>query len=197
MYRLIDYICLLITNNHKTETTFNETSRWYLALKLNNFQWRIPSVWYMINDHAKELLDHPQKPIRQYIANVLVMSISFNVILPNGKSTRHPNIDQFIDTLCERLHQAIEVYERAPLVNYSDHVGEINHEARKALNLIDTGVLGLCAIILSSPYDISLYVPDALVLLCEHSQDPDPIQTSKKTCLSQFHCTHHNLLDEH
>ena len=38
------------------------------------------------------------------------------------------------------------------------------------------GVLGLCAIVLSSPYDIPTYVPDALMLLCEHSHDPDLIQ---------------------
>jgi proteasome activator subunit 4 len=38
------------------------------------------------------------------------------------------------------------------------------------------GVLGLCAIVLSSPYDIPTYVPDALMHLCEHSHDPDLIQ---------------------
>jgi hypothetical protein len=38
------------------------------------------------------------------------------------------------------------------------------------------GVLGLCAIVLSSPYDIPNHVPEALMLLCEHSHDPDLIQ---------------------
>ena len=38
------------------------------------------------------------------------------------------------------------------------------------------GVLGLCAIVLSSPYDIPKHVPEALMLLCEHSHDPDLIQ---------------------
>ena len=38
------------------------------------------------------------------------------------------------------------------------------------------GVLGLCAIVLSSPYDIPNNVPEALMLLCEHSHDPDLIQ---------------------
>jgi hypothetical protein len=40
------------------------------------------------------------------------------------------------------------------------------------------GVLGLCAIVLSSPYDIPNHVPEALMLLCEHSHDPDLIQVS-------------------
>ncbi len=38
------------------------------------------------------------------------------------------------------------------------------------------GVLGFCAIILSSPYDISIHVPDALMFLCDHSNDPNVIQ---------------------
>ncbi|CAF4364718.1 unnamed protein product, partial [Rotaria sordida] len=35
------------------------------------------------------------------------------------------------------------------------------------------GVLGLCTIVLSSPYDISNYVPAALMFLCEHLHDPN------------------------
>jgi hypothetical protein len=42
--------------------------------------------------------------------------------------------------------------------------------------IILIGILGLCAIVLSSPYDIPTYVPDALMLLCERSHDPDLIQ---------------------
>ena len=41
---------------------------------------------------------------------------------------------------------------------------------------VGVGVLGLCAIVLSSPYDIPEHVPEALMLLCEHSHDPDLIQ---------------------
>ncbi len=48
---------------------------------------------------------------------------------------------------------------------------------------IAVGNLGLCAIVLSSPYDIPTYVPDALMLLCEHSHDPDLIQV----CLFSSH----------
>jgi hypothetical protein len=42
--------------------------------------------------------------------------------------------------------------------------------------VIIVGVLGLCVIVLSSPYDIPTHVPDALTLLCEHSQNPHIIQ---------------------
>ncbi|CAF2134732.1 unnamed protein product [Rotaria magnacalcarata] len=59
------------------------------------------------------------------------------------------------------------------------------------------GVLGLCAIVLSNPYDIPMYVPDVLMLLCEHPHDPHLIQKSIKQCLSDFRHTHHDSWHEH
>ncbi len=57
---------------------------------------------------------------------------------------------------------------------------EVNNENNilntKILICYLLGVLGLCAIVLSSPYDIPNHVPEALMLLCEHSHDPDLIQ---------------------
>ncbi|CAF4420190.1 unnamed protein product, partial [Adineta steineri] len=38
----------------------------------------------------------------------------------------------------ERLQQAIEIYEKTPLANVSGQVVEIDPEARKALNFIET-----------------------------------------------------------
>ncbi|CAF3727711.1 unnamed protein product [Rotaria sp. Silwood1] len=366
MYRLIEFICTLI-NNQTIVNTFLETSRWFLVLKLTNFEWRIPAIWCAINEHAKEMLDHPYKAVREHIANVLSVSLSFDVKLLNGQSTRNPDANRFIDTIRERLHQAIETYQKEPLANISGEKIEINQEARKALNFIETviqfhtrifmcclqpmksaivrifpylcelesivsnenltisrtlvamtylhthfleslieqleqictsskwharraamefvqymifcnlfnarpykkqirelvfkclfdkqfevrtvtsvtlsglyrcgyiqineedftyfsqmskinyfikkkgktivstekiikrhgGVLGLCAIVLASPYDISNYVPDALMLLCEHSHDPDLIQESVKKGLLEFHRTHYDSWHEH
>jgi hypothetical protein len=45
------------------------------------------------------------------------------------------------------------------------------------------GVLGLCSIFLASPYDIPTHVPDALMLLSEHSHDPDLIQVGSLNLL--------------
>ena len=87
----------------------------------------------------------------------MALSLTFDVALPNGQSTRHPDANQFIDELRERLHQAIEVYEKTPLgnddwifvptatcehlslANFSAQKVEIDPEARKALNFIETG----------------------------------------------------------
>ncbi|CAF3094193.1 unnamed protein product [Rotaria sp. Silwood2] len=83
------------------------------------------------------------------------------------------------------------------MANISGERIEIDQQARKALNFIETGVLGLCAIVLSSPYDISYYAPAALMLLCKHSHDPDLIQKSVKKALSEFHRTHHDSWHQH
>ncbi|CAF3673338.1 unnamed protein product [Rotaria sp. Silwood1] len=67
MYQLIDFIRTLI-NNQINSNTFTETSRWSLIQTLKMFQWRIPSIWCTIHEHAKELLDYSFKPVREHIA---------------------------------------------------------------------------------------------------------------------------------
>ena len=68
-----------------------------------------------------------------FFASVLSISLSFDIKLPNGQSSRHPDANRFIDTIRERLHQAIQIYEQTPLDT------QIDSEARKALNFIETG----------------------------------------------------------
>lgn len=67
MHRLIEFIRTLIADQ-ATVNTFLETSRWFLVLKLTNFEWRVPAIWCAINEHAKEMLDHPYKAVREHIA---------------------------------------------------------------------------------------------------------------------------------
>lgn len=67
MYRLIDFIRTLI-NKQTPVNTFLETSRWFLVLKLTNFEWRVPAIWCAINEHAQKMLDHPYKAVREHIA---------------------------------------------------------------------------------------------------------------------------------
>lgn len=67
MYHAIEFLRSLMTNQ-TMENTFLETSQWTLIDTLSNFEWRIPSIWCAINQHAKELLDHPYKAIRECIA---------------------------------------------------------------------------------------------------------------------------------
>lgn len=41
--------------------------------------------------------------------------MSFDLQLFNGKSTHQPQINKCIDIICEKLHHAIDVYEKTPL----------------------------------------------------------------------------------
>ncbi|CAF2108179.1 unnamed protein product [Rotaria magnacalcarata] len=137
MFQPINFISTLI-NCDTVGNTFNEASRWYLVQSLRVLQWRIPSIWYLIYEQAKELLDHPSKLMRERIATLLSISFAFDRTFFNGASVRHPNIHHFVNMMREKLHKAIEIYERKPLINHSGSSVELDIEARQALNLIET-----------------------------------------------------------
>ncbi|CAF3366761.1 unnamed protein product [Rotaria socialis] len=137
MHRAIDFLRSLL-NNQTIGNTFLETSHWNLVQKLSNFEWRIPSVWCALSQHAKDFIGHSYKAIRERIASVLATALSFDVKLSNGQSTRHPDVDQFIDSIRERLDQAIKIYEKQPLATISGQGVEIDSKSRDAVNYIET-----------------------------------------------------------
>ncbi|XP_042364278.1 proteasome activator complex subunit 4B [Plectropomus leopardus] len=59
------------------------------------------------------------------------------------------------------------------------------------------GVLGLSACILSSPYDVPNWMPQILMDLSDHLNDPQPIEMTVKKTLSEFRRTHHDNWQEH
>ncbi|XP_037836937.1 proteasome activator complex subunit 4B isoform X1 [Kryptolebias marmoratus] len=59
------------------------------------------------------------------------------------------------------------------------------------------GVLGLSACILSSPYDVPRWMPQILMDLSDHLNDPQPIEMTVKRTLSEFRRTHHDNWQEH
>ena len=67
MHRVIDFLRTLI-NTKTTSNTFNEVAHWSLIRNLREFQWRIPSIWCELIQHAKVLLDHPSSDVRKRIA---------------------------------------------------------------------------------------------------------------------------------
>ncbi|KAM4716279.1 proteasome activator complex subunit 4B-like [Anableps anableps] len=75
-------------------------------------------------------------------------------------------------------------------------------KARGELASIDlvrrhAGVLGLSACILSSPYDVPPWMPEILMDLSDHLNDPQPIEMTVKKTLSEFRRTHHDNWQEH
>ncbi|KAK5608896.1 Proteasome activator complex subunit 4B [Crenichthys baileyi] len=59
------------------------------------------------------------------------------------------------------------------------------------------GVLGLSACILSSPYAVPFWMPQILMDLSDHLNDPQPIEMTVKKTLSEFRRTHHDNWQEH
>ncbi|KAG8123072.1 hypothetical protein E2320_018500 [Naja naja] len=59
------------------------------------------------------------------------------------------------------------------------------------------GVLGLSACILSSPYDVPTWMPQLLMDLSAHLNDPQPIEMTVKKTLSNFRRTHHDNWQQH
>ncbi|XP_061414922.1 proteasome activator complex subunit 4 isoform X2 [Lethenteron reissneri] len=59
------------------------------------------------------------------------------------------------------------------------------------------GVLGLSACILSSPYEVPTWMPQLLMDLSQHLNDPQPIELTVKKTLTNFRRTHHDNWQEH
>ncbi|CAF5044832.1 unnamed protein product [Rotaria sp. Silwood1] len=130
MNRLIEFFRIFI-NNQTVVNTLHETFRRSLIESLRNFQWRIPSIWCSIHEQAKMLLDHPSKSIRDYVAGL-------DITLSNKNLIHEPDVNQFVDDICERLREAIEVYDKKPLINASNQAITMEFEACKALNFMET-----------------------------------------------------------
>jgi len=67
----------------------------------------------------------------------------------------------------------------------------------KAIQIRHSGVLGLSAFVLSTPYDIPPYLPDILMLLADHLHDPQPIPATVKNVFQEFKRTHQDNWAEH
>ncbi|XP_022243744.1 proteasome activator complex subunit 4-like [Limulus polyphemus] len=59
------------------------------------------------------------------------------------------------------------------------------------------GILGLCACVNAYPYDVPEFLPDVLVMLGDHLNDPQPIPSTIKKTLSNFRRTHHDSWRDH
>ncbi|CAL4088618.1 unnamed protein product [Meganyctiphanes norvegica] len=62
---------------------------------------------------------------------------------------------------------------------------------------LHAGVLGLCAYVSAFPYDVPESLPDVLLTLSEHLNDPHPIPATVKKTLSNFKRTHHDNWRQH
>ena len=69
---------------------------------------------------------------------ILATSLSHDVTLANGQSTRSPKIDVFLNEIRKRLQEVIHTYEKDS-IDRSDEVEEIGAQSHKALAFIESG----------------------------------------------------------
>ncbi|KAL3286253.1 hypothetical protein HHI36_000763 [Cryptolaemus montrouzieri] len=76
----------------------------------------------------------------------------------------------------------------------SNSIGSVNNS-----NLITrhAGVLGLCAFISSTPYDVPEFLPDIFGVLGPHLNDPQPIPSTIRKTLGDFKRTHQDNWEVH
>lgn len=70
-------------------------------------------------------------------------------------------------------------------------------KSAKAILSRHAGILGICAYIISCPYTIAEFVPDMLVVLSGHLNDPQPINQTVKNTIKEFRRTHLDNWTEH
>ncbi|XP_037083000.1 proteasome activator complex subunit 4B-like isoform X1 [Pollicipes pollicipes] len=71
----------------------------------------------------------------------------------------------------------------------ADHVAQLRQR--------HTGVLGLCAFVNAAPYDVPEHLPQTLMILGDHVNDPPPIQTTIRKTMMNFKRTHHENWRQH
>ena len=60
-----------------------------------------------------------------------------------------------------------------------------------------SGILGLCAIAEAFPYDVPPFLPDLLVELSTHLNDPQPTPVAIKKSFQEFKRTHQDNWQDH
>ncbi|KAG1757297.1 hypothetical protein EDB19DRAFT_1924203 [Suillus lakei] len=60
----------------------------------------------------------------------------------------------------------------------------------ESLRKLHSAILGLCALIESSPYSVEPWMPSLTEVLARHATDPPPISTTIRHCASEFKKTH-------
>ncbi|XP_060589859.1 proteasome activator complex subunit 4B-like [Ruditapes philippinarum] len=90
----------------------------------------------------------------------------------------------------------LDHFERLSSTKISKRIKSENLPVEKLLQR-HAGVLGLSAYVQAYPYDVPEFMPQILMDLSNHVNDPQPIQMTVKKTLSNFRRTHHDNWHDH
>ncbi|ELK14706.1 Proteasome activator complex subunit 4, partial [Pteropus alecto] len=148
-------------------------------------EWRVPELLHRLLKYLEPKLTQVYKNVRERIGSVLTYIFMIDVSLPNTAPTASPRVPEFTARILEKLKPLMDVDEEI-----QNHVMEENgigeeDERTQGIKLLKTklvkrhaGVLGLGACVLSSPYDVPTWMPQLLMNLSAHLNDPQPIEMS-------------------
>uniref|UniRef100_A0A8C3ST02 Proteasome activator subunit 4 n=1 Tax=Chelydra serpentina TaxID=8475 RepID=A0A8C3ST02_CHESE len=161
-----------------TILTYLQTMVFYnLFIFLNNEEAVNDIRWLVI-----KLLEDEQLEVREMAATTLSGLLQCNFLTMDSPLQAH------FEQLCKtRLPKK----RKRDLGTVVDTIPSADLVKRHA------GVLGLSACILSSPYDVPTWMPQLLMDLSAHLNDPQPIEMTVKKTLSNFRRTHHDNWQEH
>ncbi|ESP01604.1 hypothetical protein LOTGIDRAFT_207699 [Lottia gigantea] len=174
----------------------------------------IPHVIEMMREVTGLQSWHARKSILRYIQNIVfdnfflldnphykqqIQEILFHLICDEQLEVR----EMASVTFSGLLHCGFLQLEQG-MMDHFEHLRRTKVKKRKLTQALplDTlikrhaGVLGLSACVQAYPYDVPEFVPQILMDLSVHVNDPQPIQLTVKKTLSDFRRTHHdNWLD--
>ncbi|PKU42955.1 proteasome activator complex subunit 4 [Limosa lapponica baueri] len=161
-----------------TILTYLQTMVFYnLFIFLNNEEAVNDIRWLVI-----KLLEDEQLEVREMAATTLSGLLQCNFLTMDGPMQTH------FEQLCK---MRLPKKRKRDLCSVGDTIPSGDLVKRHA------GVLGLSACILSSPYDVPTWMPQLLMDLSAHLNDPQPIEMTVKKTLSNFRRTHHDNWQEH
>ena len=161
-----------------TILTYLQTMVFYnLFIFLNNEEAVNDIRWLVI-----KLLEDEQLEVREMAATTLSGLLQCNFLTMDGPMQTH------FEQLCKM---------RLPKKRKRDLGSVVDTIPSGDLVKRHAGVLGLSACILSSPYDVPTWMPQLLMDLSAHLNDPQPIEMTVKKTLSNFRRTHHDNWQEH
>jgi len=145
----------------------------------NFFQLQHPSQKSNIQTLLLHLLCDEQLEVRQMAAETLSGMIHCGYLELNKEMLHHFKI------------------LRSTKVSKSKRAQISDAETLTSLVQRHAGVLGLSACVSAYPYDVPEFIPQVLVDLSDHVNDPQPIGTTVTKTLSNFRRTHHDNWQDH
>ena len=165
-------------------------SSWHLRLAIHpflqigtfNVRMHLSESQYLsVVDVAVSFLSDSQVEVRESATTVLTS------LLTGYSHLSHKHLAQFSKLSSLPI----------PRVTRKSSATSNNEELKKNIVPRHAGVLGMCAVVLSSPYTVPDHLPKLLVQLGAHINDPYPIVESVKKTISDFFKSHQDNWEQH